>query len=333
LTREFSPKSLPLFLRELQIGKISDSNFIQEIIPILGGVNIEKLQQELQALQEQVNSLSIENKSLSKNAKVEVNKVNTLVEENKSLKAQLIQLKEQNSLLDGTAKEQEKLLSLDEVNIEKLQQECKSLQEHVNFLLIENGTLSKSEKIVTDKVNELIEENKLLKEQLLQLEIQNSSYKFMEEQEKMLICENMSLKEQIIKLNNEIRLLPPKNSGNLLNPEIKTEKQVETRKATITIPDVTLPIKGVLSQFAEKANQQILNEPDDNDKEINDLIERLQHPMAHIRESTLNDIKYMKTPAPRVVEVIEKLATSDRVDIIRNLAQKTLITLKKNAKG
>jgi ubiquinone/menaquinone biosynthesis C-methylase UbiE len=83
LTREFSPKSLPLFLRELQVGKVSDSNFIQEIIPILGGVNIENLRQEYNSLQEHVNSLLKENDTLSENEKIESNKVDKLIEENK----------------------------------------------------------------------------------------------------------------------------------------------------------------------------------------------------------------------------------------------------------
>lgn len=64
LAHEFKPNDLPLFLRQLQVGKANDHEFIREIIPILGGVNIEKLQLELQSLRKQVGLLSIENKSL-----------------------------------------------------------------------------------------------------------------------------------------------------------------------------------------------------------------------------------------------------------------------------
>jgi hypothetical protein len=171
----------------------------------------------------------------------------------------------------------------------------------------------------------------------VQLKNQNSSLnKTMEEREKMLISESASLKEQIIELKNEIRLLPSKNSGDLFSSEVKTEKQTEARKETIAEPEgstVTLPIMEVSSQFTENANQQILDEPADNDKEIDALIERLQNPMAYIRESTLNDINRTKRSDPRVIEVIENLVASDRVDVIRNLAQKTLITLRKNANG
>lgn len=254
LTREFPPKSLPLFLRELQVGKVSDSNFIQEIIPILGGVNIEKLQQEL-----------------------------------------------------------------------------KSLQEQVDLLLIENRTLSKNEKIETNKVNELIEENKLLQEQLVQLKNQNDSFnKTMEEREKMLISENKSFKEQIIKLNNEIRLFPQNNSGDYSLPTQEPKSKLKRKKTVAKSEDTTAtpPIMKVLSQHTKKTNQQILNKPAHNDKEINALIERLQDPMAYIRESALKDINRRIISDPRIIEFIEKLATSDRVDTNRNLAKKTLITLK-----
>lgn len=166
LTREFPPKNLPLFLRELQVGKISDSNFIQEIIPILGGVNIERLQQELKSLQEQVNLLSTEKELLRKNVKTESNRVNTLIKENKSLK-------EQNSLLNKTTKEQEKLQLLSRVNIEKLQQERQSLKEQVNSLSTENKLLGEKAKIAVDNINVLIDDNKSLKEQLAKLNKQN----------------------------------------------------------------------------------------------------------------------------------------------------------------
>lgn len=255
LAREFLPTSLPLFLRELQVGRISNSNFIQEIIPILGGVNIEKLQQEL-----------------------------------------------------------------------------KSLQEQVDLLLIENRTLRKSETIETNKINEFIKENKLLQEQILQLKNQSYSFnKTMDEQEKVLISENLSLKEQIIKLNNEISLFPKNNSNRLLASKLRTEKKNKTQKqpvAKLESTYVTSPITQIMTRSTKKTNHKTLNKPAGKDKEINALIESLQSPMSYIREATLKDINRRIISDTRIIELVDKLATSDRVDTIRNLAKKTLITLK-----
>lgn len=148
LTHEFSPKSLPLFLRELQVGKVSDSNFIQEIIPILGGINIEKLQQELKSLQEQVNMLLIENRNLSKNEKIETNKVDELIEENKLLKTQLVEMKHQNSSLNKTMKEREKTLLSESASLKeqiiKLDNENKLLVKKVSGGLLNSEIKGKN---------------------------------------------------------------------------------------------------------------------------------------------------------------------------------------------
>jgi len=66
-------------------------------------------------------------------------------------------------------------------------------------------------------------------------------------------------------------------------------------------------------------------------KEINNLLELFQSPMAYIRETALNDITRMNITDPRIIGAIEILATSDSVDIIRNHAQRTLNALRKNA--
>lgn len=97
LTSDFKPKDLPIFLRELQVGKTNDRQFIQEIIPILGGVNIEKLQLELQSLKEQVSSLTIHNESLVQSLKKESQKVKTLTQETIAAKEQITKLSGENS--------------------------------------------------------------------------------------------------------------------------------------------------------------------------------------------------------------------------------------------
>ena len=249
LAREFPPTSLPLFLRELQVGRVSNSNFIQEIIPILGGVNFEKLQQEL-----------------------------------------------------------------------------KSLQEHVDLLLIENRNLNKNGIIETNKVNELLKENKLLQEQLVQLKNQNDLFnKANEERERIIISENSSLKEQINKLNNEVRLFSKNNFSNSVTPKAVSKKKTKARNKIVAKSEsasAALPLPEVLPRFTKKTSQQILDKPTGKDKEINALIKSLQSPMAYIRESTLKDINRRIISDPRIIELVEKLATSDSVDTIQNLAKK-----------
>lgn len=131
LTREFSPNNLPLFLRQLQVGKINDPRFIQEIIPILGGVNIEKLKYELQTLNEKVNSLSIENESLNERSKADAKKVKVLTRENTAAKERIDKLSIENASL----KDQITKLT-DESNILK-----EDLHERENSLSSENTSL------------------------------------------------------------------------------------------------------------------------------------------------------------------------------------------------
>ena len=145
LTREFKPNTLPLFLRELQVGKVSDSKFIQEIIPILGGVNIEKLQLELQSLKEQVNLLSIENESLNENSKTDAKKVNALIQENTLLKKELAKFNNQNSLLN--AKIEERVESLSSKNA-SLKKQIAELTKEKNLL---NEKLQEREKLLSSK--------------------------------------------------------------------------------------------------------------------------------------------------------------------------------------
>lgn len=92
LTRGFKAADLPIFLRELQVGKIDDPAFIRDIIGILGGVNIEQLQRENQALKERVGSLLEENTSL-RGTMAEYQSIReqaaSLIKENSELRDQL----------------------------------------------------------------------------------------------------------------------------------------------------------------------------------------------------------------------------------------------------
>lgn len=237
LTRDFPPKNLPIFLRELQVGRISDSNFIQEIIPILGGVNIERLQQELKSLQEQVYLLSIEKESITKNLIVESNKVKDLIWERKSLTEQLVQLKEQNDLLSKTLKKQEKSLLLNGVNIEKQQQERQALQEQIKSLLTTNQSLDENTKIKANKIDTLIEENNSLKAQLAELRKQNLS----------LIetaNENILFKEQTNKFNDNIEFSAEQNPDVKVENTGKAEKK-KSRKLPVTENTEVVPQNNV----------------------------------------------------------------------------------------
>jgi hypothetical protein len=94
LTRDFVPSNLPLFLRDLQYGKIYDRAFIQEIIALVGGANLEKITSEMQVLQETVNVLLKEKQLLEEEVKRNQDQslrdqVNLLLLENKMLREQL----------------------------------------------------------------------------------------------------------------------------------------------------------------------------------------------------------------------------------------------------
>jgi hypothetical protein len=185
LTHDFKPVNLPLFLRELQVGKVTDLQFIHEIIPILGGVNIEKLKRELQSLKEQANLLTTENESLGKRLRVEINKINTLTQENIIVKEQITKLSSENISL----KEQ----------IAKLTKESNAV----------NAKLHEQE-------NSFWGENISLKEQISSLKNQNELLnKRLKEQENVFSQKNTSLNYQTGKLAKENN--PP--NGKLQNQE------------------------------------------------------------------------------------------------------------------
>jgi hypothetical protein len=68
--------------------------------------------------------------------------------------------------------------------------------------------------------------------------------------------------------------------------------------------------------------------PEVSDERIKNLLQQLQSPMAYIRESALNDISRTKTADSRIINAIEILAASDRVDTIQDIAKRTLNILK-----
>jgi DNA segregation ATPase FtsK/SpoIIIE-like protein len=99
LTQGFQAKDLPIFLQELQVGKNNDSAFLQEIIHLLGGVNIHKLQEENDHLQKQVITFEKETDALKK----ELEKVKIGFEkktrERKELEERLNKLSKENVIL------------------------------------------------------------------------------------------------------------------------------------------------------------------------------------------------------------------------------------------
>ncbi len=95
LTRGYEASRLPLFLRELQVGKIDDPDFIQEVISLLGGVNIEKLRNENRLLKERVSSLLNDNNNL-KAVTVSKQKYDLLSIEYISMQQQVNKLSDEN---------------------------------------------------------------------------------------------------------------------------------------------------------------------------------------------------------------------------------------------
>ena len=74
LTKEFRERDLPIFLKQFEAVNNDDPNIMQEIIPLLGGVSIEKLKSENQHLRAQIDLLRFENESL-KNKNDELRKL------------------------------------------------------------------------------------------------------------------------------------------------------------------------------------------------------------------------------------------------------------------
>lgn len=64
-----------------------------------------------------------------------------------------------------------------------------------------------------------------------------------------------------------------------------------------------------------------------DDERVNELLLGLQDRMAYKREAALNEIEREKLTDPRIVGAVKILATSDRVDTIRKIAQRVLDSL------
>jgi RNA recognition motif-containing protein len=106
LTRGFMPNDLPLFLQELQVGSVDDPRFIQEIIPLLGGVNIEIIRKENKALKDEVDILRQETRKIAEQEfevrsklKQELQARSKLEHDYRSIQEQVHQLRDENTIL------------------------------------------------------------------------------------------------------------------------------------------------------------------------------------------------------------------------------------------
>lgn len=96
LAKGYKVSDLPLFLKELEAGQMDDPGFLQEIIPILGGVNIESLRKENQLLKEKLKSLQRENLLL----KQDVEKLNKKLKEKREV-SETVKQKKNNEVFKG----------------------------------------------------------------------------------------------------------------------------------------------------------------------------------------------------------------------------------------
>lgn len=167
LTHEFKPSNLPLFLRQLQVGKINDPQFIEEIIPILGGTNIEKLQIEIKSLKEELNLISTENKTLGKELVAKNKKIISMTQQNTEAKELTDRLLNENTVLkEQTSKlhdENDYLKKALEAQDKSLVSENLSLKAQISDLVSNNNVESKKSR---EKENLLSNENVLLKRQI-----------------------------------------------------------------------------------------------------------------------------------------------------------------------
>ena len=77
----------------------------------------------------------------------------------------------------------------------------------------------------------------------------------------------------------------------------------------------------------DRLGAQVAELPDVSDERVNRLLNGLQDRMAYKREAALNEIGREKLIDPRIVGTIKTLAASDRVDTIREIAQRVLDSL------
>lgn len=99
LVHGFKPGSLPLFLRGLQVESIDNPDCIQALIPLLGGVNIEKLLEENKHLQETVRVMNNDLEVLKKSLTQKTSALKAQETENKELKTAVTRLNAANDVL------------------------------------------------------------------------------------------------------------------------------------------------------------------------------------------------------------------------------------------
>lgn len=84
---------------------------------------------------------------------------------------------------------------------------------------------------------------------------------------------------------------------------------------------------GPETDAGERLGAYVAELPDVSDERVNRLLNGLQDRMAYKREAVLNEIGREKLTDPRIVGAVEILAVSDRVDTIRDIAQRVLDSL------
>jgi hypothetical protein len=67
--------------------------------------------------------------------------------------------------------------------------------------------------------------------------------------------------------------------------------------------------------------------PTKGDARVRDLLQRFQDRKAYHREMAINEVRFAKLNDPRIVEALNILARSDKVDSIRKLAKRALAVI------
>ena len=175
-------------------------------------------------MKEKINTLNNENKSLKQNINTLNNenislkeKINILNNENISLKKNMNTLNNENiSLKQNMNTLNNENESLNE-NINSLNNENESLKQNINSLNNENISLKKN----NSQIQLFIKKNELLNNEIKQLRIDNQKI----ELSKNLLQENEELKTENAKLNNII-----KDKKNIENENFQLKKNIDTIK-------------------------------------------------------------------------------------------------------
>jgi hypothetical protein len=93
------------------------------------------------------------------------------------------------------------------------------------------------------------------------------------------------------------------------------------------LADTPSGINGAASGALDKLGAYVAELPEVSDETINKLLQGFQDPMAYNREAALKEVGQAKLTDPRIIRAMEILATSDRIDSIRDIAKRVLDTL------